>query len=275
MAQTINTNLASINAARSLSASQGSMSTSMQRLSSGLRINNAKDDAAGLAIADRMNAQIRGMSVAMRNANDAISLAQTAEGGIANVGDALQRMRELAVQSANATNKPADRQNLDAEFQLLADEVIRLVDGSKFNGQTVLNNSSAWVFQIGPDADSFSQLTLNNTDLTTDVRDVVNTLNITDATNAATALTEIDGALDTVVAARAQWGAIQNRIDSVVSQLAVTVENLTAARGRIMDADFAVETANLSRAQILQQAGTAMLAQANAQPQDVLKLLQR
>ena len=272
MAQTINTNMFSLNAQRNLNTSGASLATSMQRLSSGLRVNNSKDDAAGMAIADRMNSQIRGMTVAMRNANDAISLAQTAEGSIANVGDAMQRMRELAVQSANATNTTTDRSNLDSEFQQLVDEVGRLITGSKFNGQNVLNAATAWDFQIGADAGGTNKLTVTSVDLTA-VKTAVDALDITDATNANAALTAIDTQLGTVTTARATWGAVQNRFDSVISNLQVTAENLTAARGRIMDADFAVETANLSRAQILQQAGTAMLAQANQIPQQVLQLI--
>ena len=273
MAQTINTNMFSLNAQRNLNTSGASLATSMQRLSSGLRVNNSKDDAAGMAIADRMNSQIRGMTVAMRNANDAISLAQTAEGSIANVGDAMQRMRELAVQSANATNTTTDRGNLDSEFQQLVDEVDRLIAGSKFNGQNVLNAATAWKFQIGADAGGTNELTVTSVDLTA-VNTAIGALDITSAANATAALTAIDTQLGTVTTARATWGAVQNRFDSVISNLQVTNENLTAARGRIMDADFAVETANLSRSQILQQAGTAMLAQANQIPQQVLRLIQ-
>ncbi len=276
MAQTINTNLQSINAQRNLATSQLSLSMSMQRLSSGLRVNSAKDDAAGLAIAERMNSQVRGMNVAMRNANDAVSMSQTAEGAIGKVGDALQRMRELAVQSANGTNSAADRDNLQTEFTELQAEVNRLVMGTKFNDQTLLDGTNATItFQVGANNETTDQITVTNNDLATNVDTPVAALTI-DGADSSAALASID-ALDTaigeVTTARANFGAVQNRFESVVSNLMVASENLSAARSRIMDADFAVETANLSRAQILQQAGNAMVAQANQAPQLVLGLL--
>ncbi|MBA4175225.1 MAG: flagellin FliC [Leptothrix sp. (in: Bacteria)] len=275
MAQTINTNLVSLNAQRNLSMSQGSLATSMQRLSSGLRVNSAKDDAAGLAIADRMQTQVRGMNVAIRNANDGISLAQTAEGAIGKVGDMLQRMRELAVQSANATNGPADRQNLDAEYKQLSDEINRTLGNTRFNGLAILGaNSGAQTFQVG--ADAGDQIIITTADLVTGLASTnVATGDLLDATNSTTALGNIDAALTLVNGERAQYGATQNRFEAVIATLQVASENQSAARGRIMDADFAMETANLSRAQILQQAGTAMVAQANQLPQQVLQLLQR
>ena len=279
MPQTINTNLASLNAQRNLGASQNSLMTSMQRLSSGLRVNSAKDDAAGLAIAERMNAQVRGMQVAIRNANDAISLAQTAEGAIGKIGDALQRMRELAVQSANGTNNAGDRANLQTEFFELQSEVARLVNGTQFNGTTLFDGSTAsFTFQIGAGTTANDTITINGTNLTATVRDAVGapTLDISGATGAGavTAMNAIDAAIDQVTTSRALYGAAQNRFETVVTNLQVSAENLTAARSRIMDADYAIETSNLSRAQILQQAGNAMIAQANALPQNVLKLLQ-
>ncbi len=279
MPQTINTNLSSLNAQRNLSSSQTSLQTSMQRLSSGLRVNSAKDDAAGLAIAERMNAQVRGMNVAIRNANDAISLSQTAEGAIGKIGDALQRMRELAVQSANGTNNSGDRGNLQTEFAELQSEVARLVDGTQFNGTTLFDGTTTtFTFQIGPGTTANDTIDIAGTDLTTVVRDAVaaGTLDISgaDATGATAAIDAIDLAIDEVTTSRALYGAAQNRFETVVMNLQVSAENLTAARARIMDADFAVETSNLSRAQILQQAGNAMVAQANALPQNVLRLLQ-
>jgi flagellin len=279
MPQTINTNLSSLNAQRNLSSSQTSLQTSMQRLSSGLRVNSAKDDAAGLAIAERMNAQVRGMNVAIRNANDAISLAQTAEGAIGKIGDALQRMRELAVQAANGTNNAGDRSNLQTEFSELQNEVARLVSGTQFNGTTLFDGTTpAFTFQIGAGTTVNDTITINGTDLTTNVRDAVGvgTLDISgaDATGATAAIDAIDVAIDEVTTSRALYGAAQNRFETVVMNLQVSAENLTAARSRIMDADYAIETSNLSRAQILQQAGNAMVAQANALPQNVLKLLQ-
>ena len=278
MPQTINTNLASLNAQRNLSMSQGSLATSMQRLSSGLRVHSAKDDAAGLAIAERMNAQVRGMNVAMRNANDAISLSQTAEGAIGKIGDALQRMRELAVQSANGTNNSGDRGNLETEFKELQSEVTRLVTGTKFNGTTLFDGTAGtFTFQIGANtATGIDTIDIKGTDLTTNVSSAVQVLSVagTNAASATAAINAIDTAISQVTTSRALYGAAQNRFETVVTNLQVSAENLTAARSRIMDADFAVETANLSRAQILQQAGNAMVAQANALPQQVLKLLQ-
>ncbi len=275
MAQTINTNLVSLNAQRNLSMSGGSLATSMQRLSSGLRVNSAKDDAAGLAIADRMQTQVRGMNVAMRNANDGISLAQTAEGAIGKVGDMLQRMRELAVQAANATNGSADRANLNAEFVQLADEIDRTLGNTRFNGLAILGaDAGAQVFQVG--ANSSDQITITTSPLTTDAAiTALPTSDLLNAGNSILAMDAIDAALTVVNAERAQYGATQNRFEAVIGTLQVASENQSAARGRIMDADFAVETANMSRAQILQQAGTAMVAQANQLPQQVLQLLQR
>ncbi len=274
MAQTINTNVSSLNAQRNLSMSQNSLATSMQRLSSGLRVNSAKDDAAGLAIADRMQAQVRGMNVAMRNANDGISLSQTAEGAIGKVSDMLQRMRELAVQSANATNGADDRANLDAEFQQLGEEITRTLTNTRFNGLNILGaDAGAQVFQVG--ADSGDTITITTVDLSGDATlAAVTGGGILDAATSSTAMDDIDIALATINTERAQYGATQNRFEAVIATLQVGAENQAAARGRIMDADFASETANLSRAQILQQAGTAMVAQANQLPQQVLSLLQ-
>ena len=283
MASTINTNISSLNAQRNLSASQNSLSTSMQRLSSGLRVNSAKDDAAGLAIAERMNAQVRGMNVATRNANDGISLAQTAEGALGKIGDNLQRMRELAVQSANDTNGTDDRLALDNEFKQLAAENERVIQNTKFNGQELLTGAGgaggAFVFQVGANTSGDNQITITTTDIATEMGAATQgtTAAASLGTTAATALaamTALDTALDKVNSARSTFGAAQNRFDAVISNLQVSAENQASARSRIMDADFAVETANLSRAQILQQAGTAMVAQANQLPQTVLKLLQ-
>ena len=263
MASVINTNLASLNTQRNLSASQSSLNTSLQRLSSGLRINSSKDDAAGLAIATRMDSQVRGQQVAIRNANDAISFAQVAEGGLAKQTDALQRMRELAVQSLNGTNTSTDRANLDAEFTQLSAEVTRLSTATKFNGTSVFG--AAQTFQVGADA--------GDTITTASVSAATISGNVSSVAAASTAVTAIDAALTAANTSRATLGAIQNRFESVVSNLQVSVENQSAAKSRIMDADFAAETANLTRGQILQQAGTAMLAQANSLPNNVLSLL--
>ncbi|WP_326541690.1 flagellin N-terminal helical domain-containing protein [Pseudorhodoferax sp.] len=407
MASTINTNTISLNAQRNLSSSQSSLSVSMQRLSSGLRVNSAKDDAAGLAISERMNSQIKGNTVAARNSNDGISLAQTAEGALGKVGDMLQRMRELAVQSSNATNSTNDRKALQAEVSQLIDEIDRVAKQTSFNGTKILDGSfSGAVFQVGAnsgdnitvgaltdsratgladvvyaydqttgiaasnitdtsaitntaalqindgtttwdlgaiaEASSGSErlgqmveainrksadtgvtafltrgsdglytidlmssktttagdattvtltgFTANNfgyvaaavgaagtalsaTSTTTDSLGI-DTLSIDTQANAWVALKKIDSAIDQVNNARADLGALQSRFENSVGSIEIQVENLSASRGRIVDADFASETANLSRTQILQQAGTAMVAQANQLPQGVLALLQ-
>jgi len=378
MALTINTNVASLNAQRNLSSSSMDLATSLQRLSSGLRINSAKDDAAGLAISERMTTQIRGMNVAMRNANDGVSLAQTAEGSLDSVSSALQRIRELSVQSANATNSASDRAALDAEAQQLKSEIDRVATQTNFNGVKLLDGSFInQSFQVGANsgetisvnsivnaqstnlgttttaavtgvaATAFTAITAGDLTINTvsvggvaadtsateraaGIRDAINsiadqtgvyatndtattvsltstnaivvglaaastatlattgltaattatatttgfsTLDLSTVAGANTAIVSMDAALEAVNTARADLGAIQTRFESVVSNLAINSENTSAARGRIRDADFAAETASLSRNQILQQAGTAMLAQANQLPQNVLSLL--
>jgi flagellin len=266
MAMTINTNVQSLNAQRNLTMSKESLAVSMQRLSSGLRVNSAKDDAAGLAIADRMNAQIRGINVAIRNANDGISLAQTAEGALATVSDVFQRMRELAVQAQNGSNGSGDRANLNTEYQQLSAEVTRIAAQTKFNGTAIVGaGAGANVFQVG--ANNGDTLTITTSAVTTVAGD------LTTAANASTAVAALDTALDTITTSRATYGAAMNRFQFAIQNLQITGENQSAARGRIMDADFASETANLSRAQILQQAGSAMVAQANQLPNQVLALL--
>lgn len=361
MASVINTNIASLNTQRNLNASQASLNTSIQRLSSGLRVNSAKDDAAGLAIADRMNAQVKGLAVAQRNANDGISLAQTAEGALSTVTDNLQRMRELAVQASNGSNSAQDRKTLNDEYKQLSDEVFRVLDGTKFNGQNLFtgigqgasagvgagqNSASAAMtltFQVGAnvtdnklnDQISISLEDLSNNKTLTDVIGVsangliglgdqsgvsskqaaytsskakLDNLFATGSTltsealassavtiqkeidsaklaldkeiaapsaqsDAQKAIKNLDKAINVISSKRAEFGAVQNRFDAVISNLQVSAENITASRSRIMDADYASETANLTRAQILQQAGTAMLSQANSAPQNVLSLL--
>ena len=407
MASTINTNINSLNAQRNLGMSANSLATSMQRLSSGVRVNSAKDDAAGLAISERMTTQIRGLTVAARNANDGISLAQTAEGALGKVGDMLQRMRELAVQAGNATNSKADRAALQAEVKQLADEVDRVAKQTSFNGQKILDGTFAGaVFQVGANSGDVASLgaltnttakglsdiayafdqsasdinvsgvstlaaitnattlqisvtgganftlgelkpassgderlgqvveainrkstdtgvtafltrndsgtyridlmssklnsagdatavtltgfsaattglaggalasSINATDSSTDALGI-DTLTVNTQRNAWVALKKIDSAIDQINFARADLGALQSRFESTVANVDIQVENLAAARGRIVDADFAKETANLSRTQILQQAGTAMVAQANQLPQGVLALLRQ
>ena len=286
MPQTINTNLNSLNAQRNLTSSQSSLAMSMQRLSSGLRVNSAKDDPAGLAIAERMTTQVRGMNVSIRNANDGISMAQTAEGALGKVNDSLQRMRELSVQAANATNSSSDKDSLDKEFGELAKEIQRVLGGTSFNGQRVLGaDAKAFVFQVGANTTSNDTIDITTTDLTADAtltavagtdntgagRSVID--NTAPAATIQGVIDKIDVAISTVNDKRALLGASQSRFDSVITNLQIGVENQTAARSRIMDTDFAAETASLSRAQILQQAGNAMVAQANQLPQQVLTLL--
>ncbi|GKT24209.1 flagellin [Acidovorax sp. SUPP3334] len=408
MASTINTNIASLNAQRNLGMSAASLTTTMQRLSSGLRVNSAKDDAAGLAIAERMNTQVKGLAVASRNANDGISLAQTAEGALGKVGDMLQRMRELAVQASNATNSKADRAALQSEVKQLTDEIDRVSKQTSFNGQKILDGSFAGaLFQVG--ANSGDNVTLGaladtrasglssimysstSTAIAIDASDAsisafgsaipaggltiqigtasaidlgsikaagsgierlgqvisainnktadtgvtafltknddgsyglefasskltnavppvpetvafggttgftvadtgftpptlanatgtgqkgIDSVNVGTQSEAWVALKKIDSAIDQVNSARADLGALQSRFENAIANIDIQGENMAAARGRIVDADFAKETANLSRTQILQQAGTAMVAQANQLPQQVLKLLQ-
>ena len=405
MGMSINTNVVSINAQRNLGLSGNSLSTSMQRLSSGLRVNSAKDDAAGLAIAERMNTQVKGLAVAARNANDGISLAQTAEGALGKVGDMLQRMRELAVQSGKATNSSSDRDALQAELKQLRDEVDRVAKTTSFNGQKLLDGSfTGGVFQVGANSgDNITVGALANTKVTelgnstygtssvavagqnlmvsgitaaaaagrsvvvsgangvsktveiaqdanvtqdealgrviaavnsvtadtgvvaflsddgtkidyrvtadmeaanpsasldaayvtfgtggseVEMLDAASTVKVTGTTGkgidkidigtqagAWEALQRIDNAIDKVNSSRGDLGAIQTRFEKAVENIDIQSENITTARGRITDADFAKETANLSRTQILQQAGTAMVAQANQLPQQVLSLL--
>ena len=286
MPQSINSNIISLNAQRNVGAAQSSLASSMQRLSSGLRVNSAKDDAAGMAIAERMSAQSRGMTVAARNANDGISLAQTAEGALGKVSDSLQRMRELAVQSANATNSSSDKDSLDKEFGELAKEMQRVLGGTAFNGLHVLgSNAGTLNFQVGANTTTNDTINITTTDMTSDstITGVAGTDNqgtgralIDSSASASTirgVIGSIDTALDSVNSQRATLGASQSRFDAVVSNLHQSIENQTAARSRIIDTDYAAETANLSRAQILQQAGNAMVAQANQLPSQVLQLL--
>ena len=283
MAAVINTNIASLNTQRNLTSSQASLATSLQRLSSGMRVNSAKDDAAGLAIAERMNAQVKGLNVAIRNANDAISLSQTAEGALGKVGENLQRMRELAVQAANGTNSSADRTTLDEEYTALAGEVTRVLQSTKFNGLSLLNASApaaGFDFQVGANNNANEKINIATSDITAGagiaaVTGAGASASIADATGAKAlaAMDALSTAIDEVSSSRAKFGASQNRFEAVIANLQIASENQSASRSRIMDADFASETANLTRGQILQQAGTAMLAQANSLPNGVMALL--
>lgn len=281
MAMTINTNVPSLNAQRNLATSSTSLATSLQRLSSGLRINSSKDDAAGLAVAERIHSQVRGLNMAIRNASDAISLMQVADGGAAQIGDNLQRMRELAIQAANGTLNSGDRDNLQQEFSRLGLEVDRLARATKFNNVALLDTvavATSITFQVGANTTTNDQISVSMANLTASASGLAVdslTINIVDSTgsNALAAIANLDSAINTITTTRARFGASLNRTEAVISSLRIAVENQDAARGRIMDADFASETANLTRTQILQQAGTAMLAQANALPQNVLSLL--
>jgi flagellin len=284
MAQVINTNVMSLNSQRVLMNSQSSMATSLERLSSGLRINRAKDDAAGLAIAQRFTSQIRGLEQANRNANDGISLLQTAEGALDEVANMLQRMRELGVQAVNGTVSNADKNSLQDEFAELVREIGRVMDSTEFNGTNLLGTNGALTMQVGFKAGASYQITVSTTNLKTATAvggsGVASVLNMSAAASGigsggagSAVIAVLDNAINAISARRADFGAKQNRLEATVRNNANVIENQSAARSRVMDADFAAETANLTRSQILQQAGTAMLAQANQLPQNVLSLL--
>jgi len=267
----------SLNAQRNLSTNSASLATSIQRLSSGLRINSAKDDAAGLAISQRMTTQVRGMDQAARNANDGISLAQTAEGALQEISNNLQRIRELAVQAANGTNSDEDKQALQKEVQQLKDEITRVVDNTKFNGKQLLNASGTISIQVGANATDNDKIDITLNDIKSALSGITaSAFSVSGmaAGSGATQLDDLDSALQSVNEARADLGAIQNRFSSAIANLQVSSENMAASRSRIQDADYAKETAELTRNQILTQAGTAMLSQAKSVPQNVLSLLQ-
>jgi flagellin len=281
MALGINTNIASINAQNQLNKSQTMNSQALERLSSGLRINSAKDDAAGLAISSRFDAQVRGLTVAQRNANDGISMMQTAEGALDEVVNNLQRMRELAVQANNGSNSESDLAALNAEFAERADEIGRIAGDTQFNGIKILDGTTTAVnLQVGANVDEQLEVTFADmTDVTLGVDKA--TLSIDFDTDAATtetaietAITAIDDALDTVNSTRADFGAKQNRLESTIANISTAIENQSAANSRILDADFASESAKLAKSNVLQQAGISVLAQANARPNQVLSLLQ-
>ncbi len=287
MAQVINTNIYSLNAQRNLNKTSTQLQTALQRLSSGLRINSAKDDAAGLAIASRFTAQIRGYNQGVRNAADAISLAQTAEGAYDELANNLQRIRELAVQAANATNSSTDRLAIQTEISDLKFEIAR-VTHTQFNGVEVIGqDAGSFYFQVGPNGirsiDGIVVKTIdvtNNTQFTA-MQGTSATVYVTGATtigqmtNAALSLIgRTDNLLQVINTQRAILGAVQNRFESVIRNGENIAEQLSASRSRIQDTDFAKETAALTKAQILQQAGTTVLSQANAVPQSVLSLLQ-
>jgi flagellin len=276
MALTINTNVPSLNAQRNLSSTQLSLSKSMERLSSGLRINRAGDDAAGLAISQNMQANIRSMNQAVRNANDGISMVQTAEGALNETSNILLRMRELGTQAANGTLTQPQRDNIQVEFKNLQDEIDRISKVTNFNGTNLLDGSlsAGTNLQIGSGNTSNDKLLVKVTDAgaTTLSVDAASAAVSTQAA-AQASLDKIDAAISSVSTARGGLGAIQNRLQSTINNLQVAVENTSAANSRIVDVDVAAETANMTRAQILTQAGVSVLSQANQAPQLALKLL--
>ncbi len=280
MALTVNSNIASLNAQRNLGKSQMDLATSMQRLSSGLRINSAKDDAAGLFSAELMTSDIRGLNQAVRNAADGISLAQTAEGAMAEIGNNLQRLREIAVQSANATTE--NRAGLQLEADQLTQEISRIVETTEYNGKFVLSGGTSLTFQVGADGQANNQITVSGVALETALSagggyatslSATGTVDVNSQGAASAAISKLDTAIQAIASNRSTYGAVQNRFDAVISNLQNYSENLAAGRSRIQDADFAAETSKLTRAQILSQAGTSIVAQANQLPQSALSLL--
>lgn len=267
----INTNLMSLTTQNNLNKSQSSLGTAIERLSSGLRINSAKDDAAGQAIANRMTAQIKGMTQAARNANDGISMAQTAEGSLNEINSNLQRVRELAVQASNGTNSASDLSSLQDEVKARLAEINRVAGKTDFNGIKLLDGTAGKVkIQVGVNDGDTIDLDLSGAKADTTTLGV-NAIDLTAMT--ATDLDTIDKAIAKVDTARSGLGAVQNRFTSAINNLNNTSNNLSAAQSRIQDADYATEVSNMSRAQILQQAGTSVLSQANQVPQTVLSLL--
>lgn len=273
MALSVNTNVASLNAQRNLSNSQAGLAKSMQRLSSGLRINSAKDDAAGLAISDRMTSQIRGMNQAVRNANDGISLAQTAEGALQESTNILQRMRELSVQAGNDTNTAADRTSITAEITQLSEEITRISEQTSFNGVTLLDGELSASIQVSANGDSFINVGLSQDFSAAGLSVEAADLDVSTAAGATDAVTSIDDAIKLIDEGRGTLGAVQNRFESTIANLSNVSENLSAARSRILDADIAAETSAMTKNSILQQAGVSILSQANQTPQLALSLL--
>lgn len=283
MALIVNTNIASLNAQRNLTTSSNNLAVTLQRLSSGLRVNSAKDDAAGLAVAESFTAQIRGNTQAVRNANDGISLGQTAEGALGQIANNVQRIREIAVQAANGTISNTNRSQLQKEVDQLTQEISRIVSTTAFNGTNLLSGASTLTFQVGADGVASNQVSVTTTNLAqtgsaglfafSASLSATGVLSVTTSAAASAAIANIDTDISQISTIRSTFGAVQNRFEAVINSLQNYVENLSASRSRILDADFAAETANLTRGQILQQAGTAVLAQANALPQTALSLL--
>jgi len=286
----INTNVAASITANALTKNERAMSQAMERLSTGQRINSASDDAAGLAISSRMTSQINGLNMAVRNANDAISLVQTADGAVVEISAMLQRMRELAVQGASGTYTATDRDALDVEFQALTAAIEDIADDTQWNGTALLSGASAFVFHVGANASQTISLTINDFETApggstsvfdnldaaafgSDGTNDLDALDLQDATNSGTALTHIDNAFTKLNSVRATLGATINRLEYAADNLANVAQNTSASRSRVLDADYASETTELARTQIIQQAATAMLSQANQQAQTVLALL--
>jgi flagellin len=279
----VNTNISSLNAQRNLATSNASLATSLQRLSSGLRVNSAKDDAAGSAVAEGFTSAIRGGNQSIRNANDGISVGQTAEGALGQIANNLQRIREIAVQASNGSISDTNRSQLQKEVDQLTQEISRIVQTTEFNGTKLLSGASTITFQVGFSGSSDNQVSVTTTDLAQSSSAGLNsfsggltatgTVTVTTSGGASAAIAKLDQDISQIANIRATFGSVQNRFEAVVSNLQNYVENLSASKSRIIDADFAAETAQLTRNQILQQAGTAILAQANTVPQQALTLL--
>ncbi|ELY4222390.1 flagellin FliC [Cronobacter sakazakii] len=278
MMSVINTNLLSLTTQTNLNKSQSALGTAIERLSSGLRINSAKDDAAGQAIANRMTSQVKGMTQAARNANDGISLVQTAEGNLNEINTNLQRIRELAVQAANDTNGSTDLASINTEITQRLLEIDRIAGGANFNGKSLLNGDvkTALKIQVGAGTSDNDTISIGTDALINATSGSLSTTlntSITNNTTAQTVISAADAAIKQIDTARSNMGAIQNRFESTINNLNNSINNLTAAQSRIQDADYATEVSNMSRAQILQQAGTSVLSQANQVPQSMLSLL--
>jgi flagellin len=273
MSLRINQNTDAFNSYRNLSVTQGQMSKSLEKLSSGFRINRAADDAAGLAISEGLRSQVGGLKVAVRNAQDGISVVQTAEGALTEVHSILQRVRDLTVQGANDSNSAAARTNIETEIASLGAELTRISDSTEFNGTKLLDGSKATLsFQVGAQGDANSTIDVALDNVKTTVAGVA-ALKVTDKTTAQASIESVDTAIEAISTTRAKLGASQNRIEHTINSINVAVENLSASESRIRDTDMASEMMNFTRSQILSQAGTAMLAQANQAPQGVLSLL--
>ena len=277
----INTNVKSLIAQQALTVNNRSMAKTMEQLSTGKRINSAADDAAGLSISNKMTSQIRGLNMAVRNANDAISMIQTAEGALDEVTNMLQRMRELAVQSVNGTNSQADRTSLNAEYEALDAEISRISDKTTWNGVTLLGAnavSNSTLFQVGPGASDTVVVSFEDIDTAASTMSTVASAaneGISAAASATSAITKLDSAIASVDSYRSKLGAMVNRLNYAADNLTNVSTNTAASRSRILDTDYATATTELARTQIIQQAATAMLAQANQTPSAVLSLLQQ